>query len=95
MKLYIARDNNNELYLYASKPIRGKDGIFYMNETDHADIIKLDNNKYSTITFENSPKEVELTLCNQIDTVKIQDHNPKKQACVLTNHGIDTDVVFK
>lgn len=79
MKLFIARDKNNELYLYASKPICGEDGIFRMNETDDFDLIKLDSNEYTMVTFENSPQEVELTLCN-----------PKKQTCVLTNHGIVT-----
>lgn len=38
----------------------------------------------------------ELTINHIItDTVNIQDCNPKKQTCVLTNHGIVTDVVFK
>ena len=92
MKLWIARDSNNELFLYASKPICGEDGIFRMNDDD---IIKLDSNEYTVVTFKNSPQEVELTLCNHIDTVHIQDCNPKKQPCVLTNHGIVTDVIFK
>lgn len=64
MKLWIARDINNELYLYASEPVCGTDGIFYMHETDCADIIKLDSNEYATVTFENSPQEVELSLPN-------------------------------
>ena len=29
------------------------------------------------------------------DTIKIEDCNPKKQPCVLTNHGIDANVIFK
>lgn len=62
MKLWIARDINNELYLYASKPVCGEDGIFRMNETDDADFIKLDSNEYTIVTFENSPQEVELVI---------------------------------
>lgn len=65
MKLWIARDINNELYLYTSKPICSEDGIFYMNETDSDDIIKLDSNEYTIITFENSPQEVELKLIKE------------------------------
>ena len=64
MKLWIARDIDNELYLYASEPVCGKDGIFYINKTDSDDIIKLDNNEYPIVTFENSPQEIELSLPN-------------------------------
>lgn len=65
--------------------------FFYFN--DDASIYYLDRNMFPEVTFENSPQEVELILCNHIDTVNIQ--NPKKQTCVLTNHGIVTDVIFK
>lgn len=67
MKLYIARDIDNKLFLYTSKPICGKDGIFRINETNDTDaidldVIELDNNEYTAITFENSPQEVELVI---------------------------------
>lgn len=64
MKLWIARDIDNGLYLYASEPVCGEDGIFYINKTDSDDIIKLDNNEYPIVTFENSPQEVKLSLPN-------------------------------
>ena len=64
MRLWIARDIDNGLYLYASKPVCGEDGIFYINKTDSDDIIKLDSNEYAIVTFENSPQEVELSLPN-------------------------------
>ena len=38
-------------------------------------------------------KEFEMKVCNQPETIKISDCNPKVQPCVLTNHGIDTNVV--
>ena len=38
-------------------------------------------------------KEFEMKVCNEPETVKISDCNFKAQPCVLTNHGIDTDVV--
>ena len=38
-------------------------------------------------------KEFEMKLCNQPETIKISDCNPKVQPCVLTNHGIDNSVV--
>jgi hypothetical protein len=38
-------------------------------------------------------KEFEMKVCNEPETIKISDCNPKAQPCVLTNHGIDTNVV--
>ena len=64
MKLWIARDIDNKLYLYPSEPICGEDGIFRMNKPDNPDFIELDSNEYTILTFENSPQEVELTLPN-------------------------------
>lgn len=62
MKFWIARDINDELYLYPSKPICGEDGIFRIDEIDDANFIKLDSNKWTIITFKNSPQEVKLKL---------------------------------
>lgn len=39
-------------------------------------------------------KEFELKVCREPEKIKIQDCNPKAQTCVLTNNGIDTDVLF-
>lgn len=39
-------------------------------------------------------KEFELKVCHEPEKIKIQDCNPKSQTCVLTNNGIDTDVIF-
>ena len=105
MKLWIARDKNGSLSLYACKPIE-IGGDFYVHDghtridydTRYVAGWYIDNinrNLFPEVTFENSPQEVELTLCNHIDTVHIQDCNPKKQPCVLTNHGMVTDVIFK
>lgn len=90
MKLYIARDKNGTLALHESEPYCPFGTWHNCNQEFY-----LDTELFPEVTFENSPQEVELTLCNHIDTVNIQDCNPKKQTCVLTNHGIVTDVVFK
>lgn len=57
MKLWIARDEDGDLYLYEREPIREIDYFysFYVS-------IKIDNNLFPETTFENSPKEVELKL---------------------------------
>lgn len=93
MKLWAARSLDNSVLLCTEKMFFDKQfkewGSYY------GSFLRLPENEFPEITFENSPQEVELTLCNHIDTVKIQDHNPKKQPCVMTNHGLVTDVVFK
>ena len=38
-------------------------------------------------------KEFEMRACNELETIKIKDCNPKAQPCVLTNHGIDTNII--
>ncbi len=96
MKLWIARDKQDYLGLYYEKPTWKEHGLVQIEDWyDGGFLGYLDNNEFPEVTFENSPQEVELTLCNHIDTVNIQDCNPKKQTCVLTNHGIVTDVIFK
>lgn len=39
-------------------------------------------------------KEFEMKVCHEPEKIKIQDCNPKSQTCVLTNNGINTDVIF-
>jgi hypothetical protein len=34
-----------------------------------------------------------MKVCNEPETIKISDCNPKAHSCVLTNHGIDTNIV--
>lgn len=38
-------------------------------------------------------KEFEMKVCNEPETIKISDCNPKAQHCVLTNYGIDNNVI--
>lgn len=93
MKLWAARSLDNSVLLCTEKMFFDKQfkewGSYY------GSFLRLPEECFPELTFEVSPQEVELTLCNYIDTVKIQDHNPKKQTCVMTNHGLVTDVVFK
>lgn len=62
MKLWVARNENNELYLYSSKPVNGGDGNFYLGETDSDDVIRLNDEEYNEVTHENSPIEIELKI---------------------------------
>lgn len=60
MKLWIARGLDGDLYLYPNKPIK-KDYRFTCR-TIYDDCIILDSDTFPEVTFENSPKEVELKL---------------------------------
>lgn len=61
MKLWIARDEDGSLYLFKEKPVlvtfdNGK--IFDSNE----EYFEIDNHLYSSVTFNNSPQQVEIKL---------------------------------
>lgn len=65
--MWIARDKNNKLYLYRDKPFKN-DTIFscQCNNIRHWDeYFELDESLFTEITFENSPKEVELKLVKE------------------------------
>ena len=60
MKLWIARDRDNDLRVFTSEPYE-RHGIF-MTEFDNDDFIFIDSDMFPEVTFENSPQEVELKL---------------------------------
>lgn len=59
MKLWIARDSDNELYIYNGKPTRKKE---YFNSPSIGDYFRVDDNLFPEVTWENSPQKVELKL---------------------------------
>ena len=59
MKMWIARDANDKIYLHKGKPTRtARTGLW----ESYDGIIKLGTDDYPEVTFENSPMEVELKL---------------------------------
>lgn len=60
MKLWAARNANNTLVLFQSKPIL-KDGLMW-DEILNEDCMFIPEYLYPEVTFENSPREVELKL---------------------------------
>lgn len=61
MKLYIARDKDNTLTLFKSKPINYKDEYWMPREdVDCGNYINLPESEYPEITFENSPQQINL-----------------------------------
>ena len=64
MKLWVARDEDGWIYLYTKKPYRNvKLGIFECsNKKSHCEPIG--KRHFPSVTWENSPQEVELKLIN-------------------------------
>lgn len=60
MKLWIARDKDGYLYLYDKKPIREKD--YFDSNTEGKYNTLLHSSYFPEITFENSPREIEIKL---------------------------------
>lgn len=60
MRFWIARDRGGTLFLYSEKPVK-RDNMF-VAPTGATYVIKLKEYRYPEVTFENSPKEVELKL---------------------------------
>ena len=59
MKLWIARERTNILYLYRDKPVRLQYG--FLPSTSF--FFKMaDNSLFPEVTFENSPQQVEIKL---------------------------------
>jgi hypothetical protein len=59
MRIWIARELNNDISLYYVKPKLDKFGGFW---GDAPFGMRLSNNSFPEVTFENSPQEVELNL---------------------------------
>ena len=64
MKLWIARDKDNDLRVFTSQPYQ-RNGIFMADSSYKDDFIFIDSDIFPEVTFENSPQEVELKLINQ------------------------------
>lgn len=69
MKLWIAREKCGFVYLFTFEP--EYNNIYGSWESYDSEQIELGILCFPEVTFENSPQEVELTLCNHIDTVNI------------------------
>lgn len=80
MKLWIARDKYGSLGIYSDKPIRetGHEetdkGISTWGNFEGLKIGNLNQDEFPEITWENSPQQVELKLCNT-DFDKIIEEN--------------------
>lgn len=60
MELYVARDKDGILTLFPCKPYCSESGVWY-GETDGREL-SLKKDMLPEVTFENSPKKIEITL---------------------------------
>lgn len=60
MKLWIARNTDDTLVLFQSKPILGPD--FIWKELLNEDCMYIEEYLFPEVTWENSPQEVEIKL---------------------------------
>lgn len=63
MKLWIARNTDDTLVLFQSKPILGTD--FIWKELLNEDCMYIEEYLFPEVTFENSPQKVELKLVKE------------------------------
>ena len=57
--MWIARDKDGELYFYSKKPVKLNN--CFASKNGHG-IIMIDEQLFPEVTFENSPREVELKI---------------------------------
>lgn len=64
MKLWIGRDSNGEVNLFQEKPLLSESNKYFYSTQNKLKLKQTNNNRtfLKHITFENSPKEVELNL---------------------------------
>lgn len=65
MKLWIARDRDGHLNLYAKKPLLNfYDGLYYDSDMEDQ-YLSIDKHLFPEVTFENSPQLIELKLIKE------------------------------
>jgi hypothetical protein len=62
MKLWIARDKDDSLWVFENKPTRNEYGVF---GSEHIDFASLSETWFPEVTFENSPQMVEIKLIKE------------------------------
>ena len=64
MKLWIARDTNNDLHLFKNKPNPEVWGSWKGWKGNKYEYFYLGRDFFPEVTFENSPQEIEIKLVN-------------------------------
>jgi len=59
--MYLARDKNNDLYLFYGKPRRGRE-CWWAEEGVDGTYLKIEKSLYPEVTWDSEPLEVSLTV---------------------------------
>lgn len=62
MKLWIARDKNEKIFLYREEPMKSEKHEMFGGRP----LMNLPKEEYPEVTWDNSPQQVELKLCEII-----------------------------
>ena len=75
MKLWIARDEDGDLFLYNQKPSILKTGVDPWDcfQTPNKEFLVISNELFPEVTFENSPREVTLKLKNELSFEEVEE----------------------
>jgi hypothetical protein len=66
--MWIAREENEDLYLFRHKPYKNHTYWYSDNENAKEDRIRIDRDLFPEITYYNSPKEVVLQIKEDLNT---------------------------
>lgn len=66
--MWIAREKNEDLYLFRHKPYKNHTYWYSDNENAKEDRIRIDRDLFPEITYYNSPKEVVLQIKEDLNT---------------------------
>ena len=59
--MYLARDKNNDLYLFCKRPVRGKECWWAEGGIDGT-YLKMDSSLYPEVTWDTEPLKVDLIV---------------------------------
>ena len=62
MKMWISRDGNGDLHLHNAKPELLEDCEYWTSFFNNGEDYKIDHKLFPSVTFENSPQQVEIKL---------------------------------
>lgn len=89
MKLWIARDKDGTLRLFDTIPVKHEEG-YWTSPRGYYDI-ELNSNLFPEVTWENSPKKVELVVEDFVEKAcKWLDDNLYTTCDVFNNTGVDS-----
>lgn len=75
MKFWVARDEDGDLFLYNQKPSILKTGVDPCDcfQAPNKEFLVISNDLFPEVTFENSPREIELKVKNELSFEEMEE----------------------